>query len=448
MIYELFNFIVLNTWYNKNGDRMNFIEKIEKERYEQFVKNHKKSHFLQSYAWGEFAKKEKKLLPHYVGLENNKKELVAAALLLEKKLPFGFSYFYAPRGYVIDFHDTSLVEEFTKELKKYVKQEKAIFIKIDPDLIYHQETNDGEIISEKDKDIIQSLKKIGYRHLGFTKNFETMQPRYTFRIDFEKEWEKIESGFSKTTKQRIKKAEDLGVEVSIGKKEDIDTFYQLMILTENRKDFITHNERYYESLYEIWNQDNSCNLFLGKVNIDKMVKLEKQTINQLENNLIPLQKESLSKSEKSKKQEMEKRIEKLKKDIEKYKEDKKKYGNVITLSGHFIIEYGNKAWVLYAGNHNILSETYTNYKTYQEHIKYYYDKGIKIYDQFGTIGDLRKENPLLGLHEFKKKFGGDYVEFCGEFDYVLNRPMYFIFTKLVPLYRSMVKNIAKRKGKR
>ncbi len=427
---------------------MNFIENIKKERYEKFVIGHKKSHFLQSYAWGQFAKKEKKLIPHYVGLENDKKELVAAALLLEKKLPFGYSYFYAPRGYVMDFENTELLEEFTDALKIYVKKEKAIFIKIDPDLVYHQETNDGQVIIEQEKDIIQTLKKLGYRHLGFTKNFETMQPRYTFRIDFGKEWEKIEAAFSKTTKQRIKKAEDLGVEVSIGKKEDIETFYQLMILTENRKDFITHNKGYYESLYEIWNQDNSCNLFLGKVNLDKMIKLEQQTIEQLENNLIPLQKESLSKSEKSKKQEMEKRIEKLKKDIEKYKQDKKEYGNNITLSGHFIIEYGDKAWVLYAGNHNILSETYTNYKTYQEHIKYYYDKGIKVYDQFGTIGDLRKENPRLGLHEFKKKFGGDYVEFGGEFDYILNKPMYFIFTKLVPFYRNIVKNIAKKTGRR
>ena len=47
-----------------------------------------------------------------------------------------------------------------------------------------------------------------------------------------------------------------------------------------------------------------------------------------------------------------------------------------------------------------------------------YDKGIKIYDQFGTIGDLSENNKRLGLHEFKKKFGGDYIEFIGEFDLV------------------------------
>lgn len=437
-----------NTWYNKNGDNMNFIEDIKKEKYEKFVKGHKKSHFLQSYAWGEFAKKEKHLTPHYVGLENEKGELVATSLLLEKKLPLGYCYLYAPRGYVIDFEDKELLSKFTEELKKYAKEKKALFIKIDPDIVYHQEDNSGQVLIEKNDKALNNLKKLGYKHLGFTKNFETMQPRYTFRIDFNQDWEKIEANFSKTTKQRIKKAEDLDVNVSIGKKENIEDFYQLMILTENRKDFITHNKKYYESLYEIWNKDNSCNLFLGKVNLDKIIKTQKQTVEQIKNELIPLQKEILSKSEKTKKAEMEKRIVKLESDIEKYKQDKKEYGNIITLSGHFIIEYGDKAWVLYAGNHNVLSETYTNYETYKEHIKFYYDKGIKIYDQFGTIGDLRKENPLLGLHEFKKKFGGDYVEFTGEFDYILNKPMYFVFTKLVPIYRNIIKNIAKKTGKR
>lgn len=108
-----------------------------------------------------------------------------------------------------------------------------------------------------------------------------------------------------------------------------------------------------------------------------------------------------------------------------------------------IVKYNNKAWVLYAGNHNILTESYANYLTYFEHIKYCKENGIKIYDQFGTIGDLSKDNPRIGLHEFKKKFGGDYVEFIGEFDYVINKFMYFVFTKLVPFYRKIVR----RKGK-
>ena len=109
-----------------------------------------------------------------------------------------------------------------------------------------------------------------------------------------------------------------------------------------------------------------------------------------------------------------------------------------------IIEYGNKAWVLYAGNHNILSETYVNYNTYYEHIKYCKEQGIKIYDQFGTIGDINENNPRFGLHEFKKKFGGNYIEFLGEWDYVINKFMYMIFTKLVPIYRNLVRKRSKK----
>lgn len=423
---------------------MTFISDIDKETYENFVKNHPKSHFLQSYDWGEFARKEKNLTPHYVGLLNENNNLVAAALLLEKKLPLKYSYFYSPRGYIIDFKNKELLKKFTEEITGYAKRRNGIFIKIDPDIIYNEEDTFGNKIIENNNKAYNNLLSLGYKHLGFTKNFETMQPRYSFRIDFNKNFEEIENNFSKTTKQRIKKAEDLMVEVTIGNEKDIKTFYDLMILTENRKDFITHNESYYKSLYEIWRKDNSCELFLGKINLEKIINKQNNLLNELKQELEPLSKNELSKSEKSKKNELEKRIEKINSDLTKYTETQIKYGNEITLNGHFIIEYGNKAWVLYAGNHNILTETYANYKTYKEHIKYYYDKGIEIYDQFGTIGDLRNDNPLLGLHEFKKKFGGNYVEFTGEFDLILNKPLYFVFTKLVPLYRKIIKKRAKK----
>ena len=424
---------------------MKFITNVDKDRYEKFVKSSKKPHFLQSYAWGEFAYKEKNVTPLYVGMEDDNKKLVATALILKKNLPMHKSYFYIPRGFVTDFDNFELVKEFTNMLKKYAKENNAIFIKIDPDLIYHEEDKDGNVIVENNNNLVNSFKKIGYKHLGFTKNFETMQPRYTFRIDYNKSFDEVYDAFSKTTKQRIKKAEDLGVDVRIGTKDDINTFYNLMILTENRKDFITHNEKYYESLYEIWNKDNSCNIFMGSVDLDKIIKLTEDKINNIDSELKELPLGELSKSQKSKKAELEKQLDKLNSDLVKYKEDKDKYGSVITLSAHFIIEYGNMAWVLYAGNHNVLSETYTNYETYLQHIKYYYDHGTKIYDQFGTIGDLRSDNPLLGLHEFKKKFGGNYVEFSGEYDLVINKFMYFVFTKLVPIYRKIVKKNAKKK---
>ena len=424
------------------------LKNIEKDQYDKFVNTHKtKSHFLQSLSWGEFSKSKKNLTPYYLGLVNEEDKLVGATLLLEKKLPLNYSYFYAPRGFVIDFKKKELVREMTKQVINYIKDKKAIFLKIDPDIIKTQFNYlNEEIVNNDWEDIFNTLKEVGFKHQGFTKNFETMQPRYTFRIDLTQSLEDIESHFSKTTKQRIAKSKKLDTEVVIGNKNDIHEFYHLMTLTESRKDFISYNEDYYETLYEIFNGNelSKATLFLGKVHINKTIKALEKNLKEINDQISILPIDNLSKSAKAKLQELTKQKDKILSDIEKYKDYKKEYGNDLTLSAHMIIEYGNKAWVLYAGNHNILRETYVNYNTYYEHLKYCKDKGIEIYDQFGTIGDLSENNPRLGLHEFKKKFGGNYVEFLGEWDYVTKPFMYFVFTKLVPIYRNLVRKKSKK----
>lgn len=428
---------------------MKFVTDIDKKKYDKFVKNHPtKAHFLQSYAWGEFSKSARGLIPHYVGLVDKKDNLVCATLLLQKKLPLGYSYFYAPRGFVIDFYDKKLLTEFVEKIKKYVKDYKAIFIKIDPDVIWKEyDYKDEEVFSDKNpQKVFDNLIELGFRHLGFTKNFETMQPRYSFRINLDRSMLDVENCFSKTTMQRINKGEGLGTKVRLGTIDDIETFNHLMELTENRKGFISHDLEYYKRLFNIYNKDNKMNLFIGSINCDDVINMyikEKNDILQKLNPLMEL--ENPSKSNKTKMKELGNRVEKLDEYIKEYQEAKDEYGNEIVLSAHVIMEYGDKAWTLYAGNHNVLTSSYANYKTYYEHIKYCHEHKIKMYDQFGTIGDLNEKNPRYGLHLFKKKFGGNYVEFIGEFDLVTNRFMYFNFTKLVPFYRKAVRNITKLK---
>ncbi len=427
------------------------LKNIEKEEFDEYVKNHKtKSHFLQSLSWGEFSKTKKNLIPYYLGLVDDENEIQAATLLLEKKLPLNYTYFYAPRGFVIDFKNKELVRNMTKKVVEFAKKKKAIFVKIDPDLIKEQTNYLEEVSKNKDyNELFNTLKECGFKHLGFTKNFETMQPRYTFRIDLNQTLEEIENHFSKTTKQRIAKAKKLNTEVSIGTEKDLGEFYHLMTLTEDRKNFISYTEDYYNTLYEIFNgnKNSKATIFLGKVHINKTLKVLENDLKKINDQISILPIDNLSKSAKNKLKELTRQKENTTKEIEKYKEYRKQYGNDITLSAHMIIEYGDKAWVLYAGNHNILTETYVNYYTYSEHIRYCKEKGIKIYDQFGTIGDLSKDNPCLGLHEFKKKFGGDYVEFIGEWDYITNHFMYFIFTKLVPIYRKFIRKRSKKELK-
>ena len=419
------------------------LARLSEEAYENYLKKQPKSHFLQSYSWGELAKIKKGLTPYYLGLVDEKKNILGTALLLQKHLPLNYCYFYCPRGYIINYEDENLLKEMTKEIIKFAKSKKAIFVKIDPDLIYknYNYLDEEQELPYDINRIFENLKKIGYKHLGFTKNFETMQPRYTFRIDLNQSLEEIEEHFSKTTKQRIAKAKKLDTYVEIGTEKDLKEFYHLMTLTETRKDFVSYNEDYYNTLYDIFNgsQNGKATLFLGKVNIDRTIKKIKENLKTVNNQISILPIDNLSKSAKNKLNELTRQKENYNKEIKKFEDYKKEYGNDLTLSAHMIIEYADKAWVLYAGNHNILTETYVNYYTYEKHIKYCKEKGLNVYDQFGTVGDLSKNNPRFGLHEFKKKFGGNYIEFLGEFDYIINKPMYFIFTKLVPFYRKTIR---------
>ena len=81
---------------------------LEKKEFEKFTSNHEKSHFLHSYAWGEVSK-TRGLTPHYLGVKEDDK-VVATALLLEKKLILGYTYFYIPRGFTLDYSNKELRE--------------------------------------------------------------------------------------------------------------------------------------------------------------------------------------------------------------------------------------------------------------------------------------------------------------------------------------------------
>ncbi len=246
---------------------MELIE-LDKKRYENFMDTHKEiSHFLQSYYWGEFSKLKKNLTPYYLGLIDSKKKIQGICLLLEKTLPLGFSYFYSPRGFILDYSNDEIFEEFTKKVITFIKKKKAIFLKIDPPIIIRSENYLGEEekLDNDSSSVLKKFEKLGFKHQGFTKNFETMQPRYTFRIDLTQSEEEIYNHISKTTKQRIQKAIKLGTKVKIGNTSDIETFYHLMLLTEDRKDFVSYSKDYYETLYKLFEKNNMVKLFLGYI---------------------------------------------------------------------------------------------------------------------------------------------------------------------------------------
>ncbi len=415
---------------------MKFIDNIDKKEYDDFVISNNKSHFLQSYNWGVFSKEKKGLIPVYVGLKDKKNKLVAATLILQKKLPLGYSYFYAPRGFIIDFNDKELLTEFVNNLKKFCKKKKAVFLKIDPDLIWSSKDSKENIIAnEKEiKKIFESLKDLKFKHLGFTKNFDITQPRYTFRLSLKDDINTIFNNFHDTTKKVLKRGNPYQLEVSKNNNE-IEEFYFTMLETAKREELIYQDLNYYKAFYNLFKKEKMSDLYVIKVDIKNLKKIYKEKQMQLKEELKVLKNES-------KRNELINQLNKLEKEkqeVDNLKEEKMILSSILTA------KYGNKVWTLYGGNNSNLRWLNANYFTYYEIIKDAKEEGYEIIDFFGTTGDPKPDNPIYGIHLFKKRLGGNYIEFIGEFDLVINKPMYLIFTKLIPIYHKIKKKKKKRK---
>ena len=110
----------------------------------------------------------------------------------------------------------------------------------------------------------------------------------------------------------------------------------------------------------------------------------------------------------------------------------------IVVSSYLDVQYADKTWALYAANEMDYGKYFANYAVYERQIRDAKDDGRKTFDVFGTAG--RKENArnAAGLYEFKRKWGGEFVEFIGEFDYVINKPMYYVYQVLIPVYHRIV----------
>ena len=420
-----------------------FSEDINKDEYESFILNNNYNHFMQSYDFGEI-RKYKHVIPHYVGLKKDGK-LVAAALLLEKKLKLGYTYLYSPRGYVLDYNNLDIINVFTDEIKKYAKKMKAIFVKIDPAIKRHNLDQDGNIIDDNNNyALINYLKKLGYKHLGFNKGFEHEQPRFTFRISLDGTWDEVYGRIHPTSRKILNKGNQYDLEIVKGStRKDLEDFYVTMVETAKREGIIQSPIEYYELFFNTFHKDNLSDLYTIKVNIKKLIESFENKIKTVEEEIETIQARGNAKND-NKVNDLVNQVSKLKKDLEEIKEIKEEE---LVLSSIITVKYGDKVWTVHGGNNSKLMNLNANYLCYFEIMKDAYNEGYKIMDCFGTCGIANpdKSNPIFGIHSFKKRLGGEYTEFIGEFDLVTNKFMYFIFQKLIPIRRKIVRKILRNK---
>lgn len=414
---------------------MKFIENINKEDYLKFYNKSKYSTLLQSYEWGEFCITGKNQTPYYVGVSDDKGNLLGTALLLKHKLRMGKYSFYCPRGFNLDFNNEELLKFFTEELLKFMKKENVVYLEVDPEIMYQELDNDANIIENGRNNfkIHDYLLSIGYKHKGFNKLYENNQPRYTFILDLTTDYE---AKMGKSFLKNIAKSSKYQPEVYIGDINDIDYFNELYQMTAQRDDFAGYGDDYYENFYKIFNDSKMTKLFLGKI-------YPKVILNNLDQELRETNEELKNITNENKKDALLKKQERIFKELEFFN-NYKDLKDGLVVSAHILALYQDKAVALYAGSNKDFQSTYVNNYVYYEKIKWCEENNYKSLDLFGVTGDPEtKYKNLKGIYEFKKQLGGQLIEYIGEYDLVADKFYYHLFKIITPIYRK-IKGIIKK----
>ena len=114
-----------------------------------------------------------------IGFVDEYSQIHAASLILIKKINQIFKYGYAPKGFIIDYFNKTLLKEFTDALINYYHRKRLVFIKINPEIAI-SEIN--PITKEKNYnwnvEIKDTLIDLGYVKLKDNLYFESMLPRF------------------------------------------------------------------------------------------------------------------------------------------------------------------------------------------------------------------------------------------------------------------------------
>ena len=390
---------------------MEFVELTEQE-YENYWKNHPQKTFLSAKEIGKLREKRNWKV-NYVGLKEQNK-IYGAAMLLSRKKKFNMYEFYSPRGFLIDYNNKDLLDTFTKEVSKYIKEKKGYILRIDPYIINQERDRDGNIIENgvNNKEIIDNLKNIGFKKVP-AKNKE--QVSWMFSLDLEgKTEEEILNEMKPNTRNIIRKAEKSGITIKELSFDELPKFNNIIKDTGKRRHFTTRNKDYYEDMYNLFHPKNEVKYYVSELNLKDYV--EKLTTEKQE------KQGKLEKTTKvGKKEELKKDIISLENKILDAESIRKKTNSdIITLSGSMFMLIQPEIIYLSSGNYEEYMKFNSQYLLQWELIKYGIKNGFKKHNFYGIPENINEKPDNYGIYEFKKGFNGYVEELIGEYELPLS----------------------------
>lgn len=346
------------------------------------------THALQTWQWGQ-VKSRFGWQPHHLLWRNKNAEIVAAALVLQRRmnpagLSVGISILYAPRGPLLNWSDSELVKQVLNDLQDFAEQKKAIFFKIDPDLPlgYGIPGDESEEAKPVGNAVEQDLKARGWLFSD-----EQIQFKNTVVVDLTDDPDTMLMRMKSKTRYNIRLAERRGVSVRTGGIADIDSLYKMYAHTAIRDDFLIRGKDYYRTVWERFFTDGLAAPLIAEV-------------------------------------------------------DGSPVGAVV------IFRFGGRAWYIHGMSLDEHREKMFNYRLQWEAMLHSKQAGCYQYDMWGAPDTFDESDPLWGVYRFKDGFGGQVQRTLGAWDYPVRPLLYPLYTRILPRILGWMRERGKKDTKR
>lgn len=214
--------------------------------WEQALRRLPNPHPLQSWTWGAFKSRWGwQAMPSLMTIAESSWEPLAAALILKRPVPrTPFCILYVPRGPILDYNDRALRQQVLAQLEKVARRERAIFLKIDPEVVqaWGEEEERPSPIGGR---FIQELTRRGWRFSS-----DQIQFRNTVELPLAESEEALLGAMKPKTRYNIRLAERKGISVRPGAPGDFPAIAAMYAETAVRDGFTIRPTAYY---LDIWN---------------------------------------------------------------------------------------------------------------------------------------------------------------------------------------------------
>ena len=359
-----------------------------------FLRGQRSASFLQTPAWGRVKSDWKR---ESIGWYGDRGELAGVGLVLYRRLPRLRKYLaYLPEGPVIDW-DSDDLAAWLSPMVAHLKKQGAFGVRMGPPVVTARwsaaQVKDGIANddvrrlgdlppterSQSGARVVSQLREYGWKLQGVDGGFAAGQPQYSFQIPLvstgstneaePRTEEDILKGMNQQWRRNIKKAAKEGVEVSVGDPgTELKLFHDLYAHTAERDHFTPRPLAYFRTMFDalLTEEPDRIRLYLARHDGD-------------------------------------------------------------LVASTIAIRVGAHAWYSYGASSTEKREVRGSNGIQWAMIQDALAAGAEVYDLRGITDTLDPGDSHVGLIQFKVGTGGEAVEYAGEWDLPINRPLYKAF---------------------